>query len=123
MIRVLKADPTTRRRVISEAEAAALVGVSGNVLRESDFVAAYVVTTHFRVYHVNPMCGDILWLRCCPSLIALPGVPAIVYVFQKRSALPGVAAEAIAGGDQGGVVPVEPPPGRNADRTAIDAGL
>ena len=98
MTRVLEADPRTRLRIIRKAESVALVGVSGNVLRSSNFVAAYLVRTHFRVYPVNPMYEEILGLKCYPSLAALPEVPDIVDVFRRHSALPGVVDEAIAVG-------------------------
>ena len=122
MTRVLEADPKTRLRIIREAKSAALVGVSGNVLRSSNFVAAYLVRTHFRVYPVNPMYDEILGLKCYPSLAALPEVPDIVDVFRKHSALPGVVDDAIAIGAkvvwfQLGLRHDE------AARTAIDAGL
>ncbi len=122
MTRVLEADPRTRLRIIREAKSAALVGVSGNVLRSSNFVAAYLVRTHFRVYPVNPMYDEILGLKCYPSLAALPEVPDIVDVFRKHSALPGVVDDAIAIGAkvvwfQLGLRHDE------AARTAIDAGL
>ena len=122
MTRVLEADPRTRLRIMREAESVALVGVSGNVLRASNFVAAYIVRTHFRVYPVNPMYDEILGLKCYPSLAALPEVPDIVDVFRKHSALPGVVDEAVAVGAkvvwfQLGLRHDE------AARTAIDAGL
>lgn len=98
MTRVLEADPRTRLRIIRDAESVALVGVSGNVLRSSNFVAAYLVRTHLRVYPVNPMYGEILGLKCYPSLAHLPEVPDVVDVFRRHSAIPGVVDEAIAVG-------------------------
>lgn len=96
MTRTLEADPKTRLRIMREAESVALVGVSGNVLRASNFVAAYIARTHLRVYPVNPMYDEILGLKCYPSLADLPEVPDIVDIFRKHSALPGVVDEAIA---------------------------
>ena len=122
MTRVLEADPRTRLRIIRDAESVALVGVSGNVLRSSNFVAAYLVRTHLRVYPVNPMYDEILGLRCYPSLADLPEVPDIVDVFRRHSAIPGVVDETIAVGAkvvwfQLGLRHDE------AARTAMDAGL
>ena len=122
MTRVLEADPRTRLRIIRDAESVALVGVSGNVLRSSNFVATYLVRTHMRVYPVNPMYEEILGLKCYPSLASLPEVPDIVDVFRRHSAIPGVVDEAIAVGAkvvwfQLGLRHDE------AARTAIDAGL
>ena len=122
MTRVLEADARTRLRIIREAESVALVGVSGNVLRASNFVAAYITRTHLRVYPVNPMYDEILGLKCYPTLADLPEVPDIVDIFRKPEALPGVVDEAIAIGAkvvwfQLGLRHDE------AARTAIDAGL
>ena len=122
MTRVLEADPRTRLRIIREAESVALLGVSGNELRSSNFVATYLVRTHLRVYPVNPMYEEILGLKCYPSLADLPEVPDIVDVFRRPSALPGVVDDAIAVGAkvvwfQLGLRHDE------AARTAMDAGL
>ena len=119
---MLEADPRTRLRIIRDAESVALVGVSGNELRSSNFVATYLVRTHMRVYPVNPMYKEILGLKCYPSLASLPDVPDIVDVFRRHSALPGVVDEAIAVGAkvvwfQLGLRHDE------AARTAIEAGL
>ena len=96
--RTVEADARTRLRIIREAESAALVGVSGNVLRSSNFVAAYLVRTHLRVYPVNPMYDEVLGLKCYPSLADLPEPVDIACVFRRREAIPGVVEEAVAAG-------------------------
>ena len=122
MTRVLEADPKTRLRIIREAESVALVGVSGNELRASNFVATYIARTHLRVYPVNPMYDEILGLKCYPSLASLPEVPDIVDIFRKHSALPGVVDQAVAVGAK--VVWFQLGLRHDdAARTAIDAGL
>lgn len=93
-----EADAKTRLRLIREARSAALVGVSGNELRSSNFVATYLVRTHLRVYPVNPMYGEVLGLKCYPTLTDLPEVPDIVDVFRRREELSGVVDQAIAVG-------------------------
>ncbi len=91
-------DARERLRIMRTAESVALVGVSANPIRSSNFVASYLVRTHFRVYPVNPMYEEVLGLRCYPSLADLPEVPDIVDVFRRRDELPNVVAEAIAVG-------------------------
>ena len=98
MTEVLEADPRTRLRIIRDAESVALVGVSGNELRASNFVAAYLVRTSLRVYPVNPMYEEVLGLKCYPSLADLPETPDIVCVFRRPDAIPGVVEEAISAG-------------------------
>lgn len=95
---IVEADARTRLSLIADAESVALVGVSGNVLRSSNFVASYLLRTHLRIYPVNPMYEEVLGLKCYPTLADLPEVPDIVDVFRRESELPGVVDEAIAVG-------------------------
>ncbi len=85
-----------RLQIIQTARTVALVGVSANPLRSSNFVAAYLVRTNLEMFPVNPMYDEILGLPTYPSLADLPVVPDIVDVFRRRDELPGVVEEAIA---------------------------
>jgi len=119
---VLDADARQRLRIIRTAESVALVGVSANELRSSNFVATYIARTHLRVYPVNPFYDEVLGLKCYPTLADLPEVPDIVDVFRKQEELPGVVEDAIAIGArvvwfQLGLRHDE------AARTAVEAGL
>jgi predicted CoA-binding protein len=87
-----------RLQIIQNARSVALVGVSANILRSSNFVAAYLVRTDLDMYPVNPMYDEILGLKSYPSLADLPVVPDIVDVFRRRDELPNVVDEAIAVG-------------------------
>lgn len=119
---VVDATPQERLRIISQARSVALVGVSANPLRSSNFVATYLVRTDLQIYPVNPNYEEVLGLRCYPSLADLPEVPDIVDCFRRREDLPGVVDQAVAVGAktvwfQLGL--------RNDDaaRVAVDAGL
>ena len=119
---VLEADARTRLRIIREARSVALVGVSGNELRSSNFVATYLVRTHLRVYPVNPAYEEVLGLKCYSALAELPEVPDIVDIFRRPDAIPGVVEEAIAVGAR--VVWFQLGLRHDgAARRAIDAGL
>lgn len=96
MSTVVEVPARERLRIINSAESVALVGVSGNSIRASNFVATYLVRTHMRVYPVNPNYETILGLKCYPSLADLPEVPDIVDVFRSPDEIPGVVDEAIA---------------------------
>jgi uncharacterized protein len=85
-----------RLQIIQSARSVALVGVSANPLRSSNFVATYLVRTGLDMYPVNPMYDEILGLPTFPSLADLPVVPDIVDVFRRHDELPGVVDEAIA---------------------------
>ena len=93
---VPEASALERLQIIQSARSVALVGVSANPLRSSNFVASYLVRTDLDMYPVNPMYDEILGLRTYPSLADLPVVPDIVDVFRRRDELPNVVEEAIA---------------------------
>ena len=84
-----------RLRILRESRSAALVGISANPIRSSNFVASYLVRTSLTIYPVNPMYEEVLGLKCYPSLADLPEVPDIVDIFRKPSEIPGVVAQAI----------------------------
>jgi len=90
------ASAVERLQIIQSARSVALVGVSANPLRSSNFVATYLVRTDLETYPVNPMYEEVLGLRSYPSLADLPVVPDIVDVFRRRDELPGVVDEAIS---------------------------
>ena len=95
MTTVHDATPEERLKIIRNASSVALVGVSANPIRSSNFVAAYLVRTSLRTYPVNPVYDEVLGERSYPSLADLPEVPDIVDIFRRPEAIPGVVEEAI----------------------------
>lgn len=93
---VTDASASERLDIIRNASSVALVGVSANPIRSSNFVAAYLVRTQMTTYPVNPMYEEVLGVKCYPSLADLPEVPDVVDIFRKSDAIPGVVDEAIA---------------------------
>jgi predicted CoA-binding protein len=93
--KLYEADARERLRIIQNARSAALVGVSANPIRSSNFVASYLVRTSFTSFPVNPMYEEVLGLKCYPSLEDLPEVPDIVDIFRRPSEIPGVVTQAI----------------------------
>ena len=91
----MEASPGERLSIMQRSRSVALVGVSANPIRSSNFVASYLVTTDFTVYPVNPAYDRVLGLPCYPSLAALPEVPDIVDIFRRPEAIPAVVEEAI----------------------------
>jgi predicted CoA-binding protein len=114
--------PNERLDIMRRANSVALVGVSANPIRSSNFVAAYLVRTQMRSYPVNPAYDEVLGERCYPSLADLPEVPDIVDIFRRPDAIPGVVDEAIEVGAK--VVWFQLGLRHNeAAQRAIDAGL
>lgn len=117
-----EASALERLQIIQNAESVALVGVSANPIRSSNFVASYLVRTPLRTYPVNPAYDEILGLHAYDSLSDLPEVPDIVDIFRKPEAIPEVVDQAIEVGAkvvwfQLGLRHDE------AARKALDAGL
>ena len=111
-----------RRRLLDGMRTIAMVGVSANPARPSNFVATYLRGTDYEVFFVNPMADEVLGRPCVPTLADLPVVPDCVNVFRKLADVPAVADEAVAVGarvfwTQFGLWSPE------AARTVLDAGM
>jgi uncharacterized protein len=89
-------DAVTIQRVLLSARTIAIVGLSGNALRASNFVGVYLQRHGYRVIPVNPRESEILGQRCYASLLELPERVDIVNVFRASSAVPEIAAQAVA---------------------------
>ncbi|MGD2060473.1 MAG: CoA-binding protein [Acidimicrobiia bacterium] len=93
--RIPDATALERLRIIQNSKSVALVGVSANPIRSSNFVASYLVRTPFRTYPVNPAYDEVLGLETYETLYDLPEVPDIVDVFRRHEAIPEVVDQAI----------------------------
>lgn len=95
-------EPTAAERldILHSVRTVAMVGVSPNPARPSNFVATYLVSssTDYEVYFVNPTADEILGRPCVPSLADLPVTPDLVDVFRRLDDVPGVAEESVAVG-------------------------
>jgi predicted CoA-binding protein len=93
--KVPDASALERLQIIQNFQSVALVGVSANPIRSSNFVASYLVRTPFRTYPVNPAYDEVLGLKTYDTLADLPEVPDIVDIFRRHDAIPGVVDQAI----------------------------
>ena len=84
-------DPLTIQRVLHSASTIAVVGLSGNELRASNFVGYYLRRHGYRVIPVNPRETEILGEPSFPSLSEVPEPIDIVNVFRTPDALPPIA--------------------------------
>jgi predicted CoA-binding protein len=89
-------DSSTIQRVLHTAKTIAIVGLSGNELRASNFVGYYLKRHGYRVIPVNPRETEILGETCYASLADIPVPVDVVNVFRAPNALPGIAREAAA---------------------------
>jgi len=115
-------DPLEIQRVLHSAKTIAVVGLSSNELRPSNFVGYYLKRHGYQVIPVNPRETSILGEKSYPSLLDIPGHVDVVDVFRAPDALPGIARDAVAIGAgtlwcQFGVINAE------GIQIAADAGL
>jgi uncharacterized protein len=89
-------DPLTIQRVLHNARTIAIVGLSANELRASNFVGFYLKRHGYRVIPVNPRETEILGEVSYPSLPDVPEPVDIVNVFRAPDALPAIARDAVA---------------------------
>jgi predicted CoA-binding protein len=89
-------DPLTIQRVLLGARTIAIVGLSANQLRASNFVGFYLKRHGYRVIPVNPLETEILGEASYSSLSDVPDPVDVVNVFRAPDALPAIAREAVA---------------------------
>ena len=89
-------DPLAIQRVLFDAKTIAIVGLSSNPLRPSNFVGFYLQRHGYRVIPVNPRETEVLGERSFASLREVPVALDIVDVFRAPAALPEVARDAVA---------------------------
>jgi uncharacterized protein len=86
------------REILTTARTIAIVGLSPNVLRASNFVGFYLQRHGYRVVPVNPREREILGETSYPSVKDIPFPVDVVNVFRAPDAVPGIAEEAVAKG-------------------------
>ena len=88
-------DINTLRRILTDYKRVAIVGLSANWSRPSNFVAKYLLEHGFEVIPVNPKYDEILGQRCYPDLAAIPTPVDIVDLFQRPERVPPFVDAAI----------------------------
>ena len=88
--------PAVIQRVLFNAKTIAIVGLSGNPLRASNFVGLYLQRHGYRIIPVNPREAEILGERSYVSLREVPERVDVVDVFRAPDALPAIARDAVA---------------------------
>lgn len=91
-------DPDTIRRILGSARNVAIVGLSSNPLRASNFVGYYLGLHGYNVYAVNPREKEVFGRPAYASLRDVPARIDVVDVFRAPPFVPAIAEEAIAVG-------------------------
>jgi predicted CoA-binding protein len=115
-------DISTLRRILRQCRTIAIVGLSADWHRPSNFVAKYLQQHGYRIVPVNPRYDRILGERSYASLEDIPDAVDMVDVFRRTEDVLPIARSALAIGarclwQQIGVV------NREADALAHEAGL
>ena len=93
-------DINTLRRILRENQVIAVVGLSADWYRPSNFVAKYLKDHGYRIIPVNPRYAgkEILGQHCYKSVRDIPEKVHVVDVFRKTDDVPPIADDAIAVG-------------------------
>jgi len=88
----------TIRRLLQESRTIAMVGLSSDPAKASQFVGTYLQHEGYRVVPVNPRAGKILGERAWPDVASIPFPVDLVDVFRPGRECVAVAEQAIAAG-------------------------
>lgn len=88
-------DINTLRRILNDNKRVAIVGLSADWSRPSNFVGKYLLEHGFEVIPVNPRYDEILGQKCYPDLAAIPTPVDIVDLFQHADRVPPFVDSAI----------------------------
>ena len=91
-------DPDTIRKILRYTRRVAIVGLSANPLRASNFVGYYLRLHSYRVFAVNPREREVFGEPAYASLADVPEPIDVVNVFRAPAFVPAIAQEAIAVG-------------------------
>ncbi len=98
MVEARYQDPRAIVEVLRSARTVAIVGLSPDELRASNFIGFYLRRHGYRVIPVNPKEKEILGEKSYPSLSGIDVPVDIVDVFRRPEAVPDIAREAVASG-------------------------
>ncbi len=83
------------RRILSEYKRVAIVGLSADWSRPSNFAAKYLLEHGFEVTPVNPKYDEILGQKCYPDLKSIPHPVDVVDLFQRAERVMPFVEDAI----------------------------
>ena len=89
-------DPQVIVATLRAARTVAIVGLSKDPLRPSNFIGFYLKRHGYTIVPVNPRETEILGEKSYPSLKDIPFPVDVVDVFRRPDAVPDIAREAVA---------------------------
>ena len=88
-------DIETLRRILKTSQRVAMVGLSANWYRPSNFAAKYLIDHGYTLIPVNPNYEEVLGQKCYPSLLDIPEPVDVVDIFQRSEKVPPLVEQAI----------------------------
>ena len=88
-------DIPTLRAILEKYKTVAIVGLSKNWQRPSNFAAKYLQEHGYRVIPVNPVYDEVLGEKCYPDLASIPEPVDVVDCFRAASEIPALAEQAV----------------------------
>ena len=89
-------DIPTLRRILRDCRTIAIVGLSAQWHRPSNFVGKYLQQHGYRVIPVNPRYGEVLGQRCYANLTDIDEPVHLVDVFRRTEDVLPIAEQAIS---------------------------
>ncbi|MDD5617105.1 MAG: CoA-binding protein [Candidatus Methanoperedens sp.] len=81
---------------IFDLKTIAVVGISDNPERPSNFVAKFLEEHGYKIIPVNPTLTEWEGKKCYPNLLSIPVKVDVVDIFRRPEAIPPIVDEAIA---------------------------
>lgn len=88
-------DIATLRAILENYKTVAIVGLSKNWQRPSNFAAKYLQEHGYRVIPVNPVYEEVLGEKCYPDLASIPEPVEVVDCFRASGEIPDLARQAV----------------------------
>ena len=88
-------DESRLKEILAEKPALAVVGLSPNPNRVSNFVAKYMLDHGYAIIPVNPAANEVMGLKSYPDLASIPGRVDLVNVFRRSEFVPEIAGQAV----------------------------
>lgn len=83
-------------KLLGRVQTIAMVGISRNRHRDSQYVAKYLQNAGYKIVPVNPAADEILGEKSYPDLNSIPFPVDVVDVFRRPEDIPQVIDEALA---------------------------
>jgi len=93
--RKLYQNPEIIRRTLTNSKTIAIVGLSKELEKASNDVAAYMRSAGYKIIPVNPGADSIMGERCYPDLLSIPEHIDLVDIFRPSADCLSIIKEAI----------------------------